>query len=225
MLAKEISYCWAIGEILVEIDLLLLIYLRDPSLHTIQTIQHLLQVYTSCNTAFLLSEYLKETCGKGVAFVFDGFDEYPASLRQSSYIAKLIAGTVLTEAIVVVTSRPSATMFLHDRVDRRIDILGFAKEERELYISESLKDSPDKIPELYKYLKRQPTINGFCYIPRHLAVLLYLFQHQSHLPETLTDMNESFIVHTIYRFIKQKLTPCGVVYKLSDIPKPFLILL
>jgi len=152
VLAKEIAYYWAIDEILVEIELLFLIYLRDPRLHTAQTIEQLLQVYASSITASLVSDYLKETCGKNVAFVFDGFDEYPASLQKNSCVVELITGNVLTEATVIVTSRPSATMFLHDQVDRRIDILGFAKKERELYISESLKSSPDKISELNKYL-------------------------------------------------------------------------
>ena len=71
----------------------------------------------------------------------------------------------------VVISRPTATVFLHDQVDGRIDILGFAKEEREKYITESLGDCSKKKIKLFKYLKRQPTINAFCYIPLHLAVL------------------------------------------------------
>ncbi|XP_065919171.1 protein NLRC5-like isoform X2 [Dysidea avara] len=224
VLAKEIAYRWAIGEILIEIDLLFLIYLRDPRLRKVETCIQLLQLYVPVTVACIVSEFLKEGFGEHVAFIIDGFDECPSSLRQSSFIVDLIAGNLLTEAIVVVTSRPSATMFLHDRVDRRIDILGFAKEEREKYITQSLRDSPERITELHNYLRRQPTINGFCYIPLHLAVLLYLFKYQSHLPETLTDMNESFIVHTIYRFLKQTqelhVTPCGVVHKLSDVPKP-----
>ena len=69
-----------------------------------------------------------------MAFVIDGFDEYPASLQKNSFILDLITGYILPKAIVVVTSRPNATIFLHDQVDRRIDILGFAKEDREEYI-------------------------------------------------------------------------------------------
>jgi len=39
-------------------------------------------------------------------------------------------------------------LFLHPVVDRRIEILGFAKEERERYISLVLRDSHDKKLEL-----------------------------------------------------------------------------
>ena len=52
---------------------------------------------------------------------------------------------------------------------------------------------------------------------------MYLFQQGGKLPETLTEMNESFIIHTIYRYLKQhKLTSLGVINKLSNLPEPVL---
>ena len=57
------------------------------------------------------------------------------------------------------------------------------------------------------YLKRHPIINGLIYVPLHLAVLLYLFKVLSNLPETLTEMNKSFILHTVYR----GLAKCGSI--------------
>ena len=158
-----------------------------------------------------------------MAFVIDGFDEYPSSLQHSSLIVDIIRGGILHKAMVVVTSRPTATVSLHDHVDRQIDILGFAKEERVQYIIQSLSDCPERKDELFSYLKRQPTINGFCYVPLHLAVLLYLFRQGGRLPETLTEMNESFIIHTVYRYLQRhKLTTLGIINKLSNLPEPVL---
>ena len=223
VLAKEIAYRWAKKELLHSIELLLLIYLRDPHLREVKSIKDLVELFTSTKIAKDVADYIQECNGSGVAFVIDGFDEYPSSLQHSSFIVDVIGGKTLHKAMVVVTSRPTATICLHDQVDRRIDILGFAKEEREQYIAQSLSNCSKKIDELFKYLKRQPTINGFCYIPLHLAVLLYLFQQGGKLPETLTEMNESFIIHTIYRYLKQhKLTSLGVINKLSNLPEPVL---
>ena len=73
----------------------------------------------------------------------DGYDEYPIKLRKKSFIADIIKGKVFHNCIVVLTSRPTATLSLHDKVDRRVEILGFAQEERDKYISESL-DSPEQ---------------------------------------------------------------------------------
>ena len=223
VLAKEIAFCWANGELMLKLDLVFLIYLRDPRLRTVKSVKQLIQLYTSTKIASAVSEYILECNGNNVAFLIDGFDEYPAALQKDSFIVDIINGTVMPKAMVVVTSRPTATVSLHNQVDRRIDILGFAKEEREKYISQSLSDSPEKIVKLDKYLKQQPTINAFCFIPLHLAVLLYLFQQEGNLPETLTEMNESFIVHTIYRYLeKNGLTPTNVVNKLLDVPTPTL---
>ena len=223
VLAKEIAYRWAKKELLQNIELAFLIYLRDPRMREIKSVTQLIQLFTSTKIACDVADYIQECNGSGVAFVIDGFDEYPSSLQHSSLIIDIIRGGILHKAMVVVTSRPTATVSLHDHVDRRIDILGFAKEEREQYITQSLSDCPERKDELFSYLKKQPTINGFCYIPLHLAVLLYLFQQGGSLPETLTEMNESFIIHTVYRhFERYKPSSLEVLNKLSDLPKPIL---
>ena len=205
VLAKKVANLWAKKELLTDVNILFLLFLRDPDLQRVNTTEQLVQ--------YLLKKYLDEdkdvddedikNCVKQikelqVGIVADGFDEYPIELRKRSFIAKLIKGKVFHNLVVVLTSRPTATIKLHDIADRRVEILGFAQEERDKYISDSL-DSPKQIKLLQDYLKCQPIINGLVYVPLHLAVLLYLFKIQSKLPETLTEMNKLFILHTIYR--------------------------
>ena len=223
VLAREIAYQWAIGEILKEYKLVFLLYLRDPQLHKIKSVDEILGLYTSENSLDL-QKFVKKSCGKNVAFIFDGFDEYPVILQKNSFIIDLIKkknnGRLFCNSMIIVTSRPTATLCLHESVNRRIEILGFPKEERDKYISLSLIDnSLYKKQELDKYLKKYPVINNLCYIPLFLAILMYLYQ-QGSLPETLTEMNESFIINTIYRYLeRKKLTPPGIVEKLQDLPK------
>ena len=221
VLAKEIAYKWANGEILNEYKLMFLLYLRDPRLHSVTSINELLELFTFENTPDL-QKYVKKSGGANVAFVFDGFDEYPVVLQKDSFVTNLIKGEsdgrMFHKSVVVVTSRPTATLFLHSIVDRRIEILGFPREERDRYISFSLSDSPDKKRDLKKYLKQHPMIDNLCYIPLYLAILVYLSQQDS-LPEALTEMNESFIINTIYRYLERnKLSPPGIVKKLNDFP-------
>ena len=61
-------------------------------------------------------------------------------------------------------------------------------------------------------------LNSLVYIPFHLSVLLFLFQ-QGNLPETLTEMNESFILHTVYRHMEKHDIPTSCVVKLANFPK------
>ena len=226
VLAKEIAYQWATNEILTEIKIVFLLYLRDPPLQSITTTKQLVEYMSMGNlndeqiTTF--NNYLLNSNGQQLCIVMDGFDEYPSTLQKKSFIVDIINGVVLPEAMVVITSRPTATVSLHDRVDRRIDILGLPKEERDKYIALTFRNSPEEKEELNKYLKQQPVINGLCFVPLHLAILLYLFQH-GNLPETLTEMNESFILHTIYRHLERYgLTPSDAVDKLENVPKPIL---
>ena len=221
ILAKEIAYQWANGRLLQEYKLVFLLYLRDPKLHEVKSVNEIFELFTSESSADLKA-YVNKSRGENIAFVFDGFDEYPVALQKESFVTNLIKGEndgrMFHNSAVVVTSRPTATLFLHHVVDRRIEILGFPREERAKYISFSLGDSLDKKHKLGTYLKQHPVIDNLCYIPLHLAILMYLFQQDS-LPETLTEMNESFIINTIYRYLERhNLTPLGVVKILTDLP-------
>ena len=221
ILAKEIAYQWANGRLLQEYKLVLLLYLRDPKLHEVKSVNGIFELFTSESSADLKA-YVNKSRGENIAFVFDGFDEYPAALQKESFVTNLIKGEkdgrMFRNSAVVVTSRPTATLFLHRVVDRRIEILGFPREEHTKYISFSLGDSLDKKQKLGTYLKQHPVIDNLCYIPLHLAILMYLFQQDS-LPETLTEMNELFIINTIYRYLERhNLTPLKVVKVLTDLP-------
>ena len=219
VLAKEIAYQWAKGRILQKCKLLFLLYLRDPKLHKVKSLNELLNLFTSENDSDLYSFIVKDH-GNKVAFVFDGFDEYPMELQKQSFITELIkgknGGRLFLRSTVIVTSRPTATLLLHDTVDRRIEILGFPREERQNYIS-LLLHSPNEIHKLNMYLKQHPIIDNLCYIPLHLAIVVYLF-NQYDLPETLTEMNEYFIINTVYRYLAKTGLILGVVKKLRDFP-------
>ena len=221
VLAKEIAYQWANGNILQECKLLFLLYLREPESRKIESINDIFSLFALENLTSEdmsnLKRYVTESYGVNVAFVFDGFDEYPSALRKSSYITSLIRGNYqfLPNSVVVVTSRPSTTLSLHDMVNRRIEVLGFPEKERVKYISQSLGGSNEKIQKLSQYLQSYPIIDNLCYIPLYLEILLYLFQQES-LPKTLTEMNKFFIISTIYRWLKiHKESPPDVVEKIK----------
>ena len=225
VLIKEVAYCWAKEKILHSVELVFLIYLRHPGVQNANSLEQLIQLFdVPTEMTSIVRHYLFQCSGQDVAFLMDGFDEYPPSLRKDSIILNIIMHKTLPKSTVVVTSRPVATASLHNHVDRRIEILGFAEDDRNRYISETLMGSPGKEEELYEYLKQQPIINALCFVPLHLAILLYLFQKDS-LPETLTEMNESFILHTIYRYIERNSSEYSLsdaVEKLVDLPESIL---
>jgi len=230
VLAKEIVFRWANGELLQDCKLVILVHLRDPQLHTMTSVKELLQLYTSERVATVVNSYLEIRRGDNVAFIFDGFDEFPGHLQEESFVTDIIErekglGTVFYKSTIVITSRPTTTLFLHRVIDRRIEIIGFAKEERKKYISLSFGNSELEKKQLDEYFKHHSFINDLCFIPLHLAILLYLFRVDS-LPETLTEMNEHFIVHTIYRNLNRiNLSNDHLVKKITDLPETIFLFL
>ena len=219
ILLKEIAYRWANGTVLDNARIVFLIYLRDFRFQSVTTINELIQ-YFDCldeNEIPAVAKQLKQSYGEGVVFLIDGLDEYPDAL-QNGFLADLVARKILSKCIFVITSRPCASVSLHNKVKRRIEILGFGNEERDDYISKFLKSSPEKRKDLDMYLKQHPMLDSLVYIPFHLTVLLFLFQ-QGNLPETLTEMNESFILHTVYRHMEKHNLPTSCVVKLNNFPK------
>ena len=223
VLAKEIAYCWANGEILTDIKLFLLV-IRDPNLHCVSSVTELVHYlnydYLSDSEVKVAVDELRKSKGSGIVLVIDGYDECPSDSKLKGFVDELVEGKRLPMCMVVITSRPTASLLLRQLVNQRIEILGLAKKEQDQYISESLKQSPEKIIRLQEYLKQQPIINSLIYVPLHLAVLLYLFKQDS-LPETLTEMNKYFIIHTIYRHLtKGRQFPYVKIDKITDLPEP-----
>ena len=223
VLAKEIAYCWANGEILTDMKLFLLV-IRDPNLHCVNSITELVHYlnydYLSDSEVEVAVDELRKSKGSDIVLVIDGYDECPSDSKLKSFIDKLVQRKFLPMCMVVITSRPTASLLLRQLVNQRIEILGLARKERDQYISESLKQSPEMKIKLQEYLKQQPIINSLIYVPLHLAVLLYLFK-QDTLPETLTEMNEYFIIHTIYQHLrKQRQLSYIKIDKITDLPEP-----
>ena len=222
VLAKEIAYHWAIGKLLDNMKILFLLFLRDPRLREIYKAEDLIECLTVNHG---LSKDEVQSCtaqliNAKIGIILDGLDEYDS--KNNSFFIDIIAGKIFLNAVVVCTSRPTVTLNLHCFIDRRIEILGLSDEEQNNYIELSLAGFPGKKEELDKYLTRNPIIKSLCCVPLHLAILLYLFK-QGSLPETLTEINESFIVHTIYRSLeKNNCSVVGTFDKLRNLPKDIL---
>ena len=219
ILLKEIAYRWANDAMFNDARILFLFYLRDPRFQSVTTIKELLE-YFGCldeNEIPAVVKQLKQSSGEGVVFLIDGLDEYPSAL-QNGLVSELVNSKIFTKSVFVITSRQCASVSLHNKVEQRIEILGFGNEERDEYIYMSLKSFPEKREELNRYLKQHPMLNSLVYIPFNLSVLLFLFQ-QDNLPETLTEMNESFILHTVYRHMEKHDLPTSCVKKLTDFPE------
>ncbi len=123
---------------------------------------------------------IEKCCGDGICFIIDGLDEFQCKLQSDLH--EIMYKNYLPGAMVIVASRPIATTGLKQdvKIDKRIEILGFKKEEILQYIDAfPFDDHPDSHPstKLKAYLQRHPNIFHMCYLPVHSAMICYLYKH------------------------------------------------
>ena len=219
---KEMCIEWAEGKLLTSDKLVLLLLLRDPNVQKITNERKLIEHFTkSSSKVEQMSGYLQDNRGAGVTLIIDGFDELNTTLRQESFFRNLIEKRCLSEAKIVVTSRPSASACLHGVIDRRLEILGFEQSSRNQYVTEALQDSPSKLEKLQRYFQQYPNIDAICYIPLIMSIIVFLCISQpDELPPTATKMYASFILHTICHYLKRagKIPEDKVINKLEQFP-------
>ena len=230
ILLKEIAYRWGTNQVLRKFELVLLVILRDPSLHEITTIDDLLLSFcigdkNATKIASACSEYLFETSGKSLTILLDGYDEYPENLRneKDSLIANILNRRVLPLCGLILSSRPHASECFHDFATIRVDVLGFTETERQQYIEQALPNQPHKIKKITQYLSHQPSIDSICFIPFNMVILLYLYKLGICLPKNSTELYHHFICSTIcrhlYRFGNNPYKHS--VTSLTNLPEPY----
>ena len=221
-LIKTVSVKWAIGEILTFFHYLFVLYLRDPAVQKIATLQEISKYLVhEASKAQQLNSYLESVEGKNVVFFFDGLDEMNPELFESSYFQKLISGQHLPKATIIVTSRPSATALLRNNVHWKIDILGFDESSREQYAVEAFKTFPHLLTKLQTHFQKHPYIAALCCTPSvmHVITSLCLYQPDSNLPLTATEMYKEFILLTIKRSLSMAHGDT-VIKCVNDFPSP-----
>ena len=134
LLLKQIAYLWATNQILQKFKLVLLLCLRDPAVQQMSLIDDLLQPFCKRDRRAIeisssCCDYLSENDGEDLALLLDGYDEYPEMLRKNSLIVDILNREVLPHCGLIISSRPHASVSLHDQATVRVDILGFTEAE------------------------------------------------------------------------------------------------
>ena len=213
VLSKEIAFQWAIHKLLKAKALVFLVFLRDPNLKAITSVEEFLGYLLDSSIYSDLSKHLLKTKGKDLTIIFDGYDELSEEHRINSLVARIISREKLPNCGLVITSRPTASLHLREISDCSVEILGFTEEDRLDYIQHALEGSDTKIKILQSYLQSNLAINALCYIPLNMTILLCVFEEVlsltkstnqlNALPSTQTELYQKFIWMIIIRFVKK----------------------
>ena len=200
-LSWEVCKRWAAGNLFKQYSLLLLLRLRDQAVQNAVAIKDLI-LYQNEERVEAITQYLINTDGTNTLILLEGLDELPQHLLtrpSGSIFTRLLAGTDLPDATILVTSRPSATAQLwkkwKQRITRHVEILGFTEDNITAYVASIL--DPQQLPAFNTYLCTAPSIRQLMYIPLHSGIIVELYRMRKHsdkpLPTNKTALYKALV--------------------------------
>ena len=201
-LSRKICIDWAQGKLIKDHHIVILKPLRELRGHTAASLSDLINA-DDPELKDQIEKYIQKTSGSGVMFIFDGFDELSSKQRSDKMTIfwEIIQGNRLHNCSVLVTSRSYASDPLQEinRVNRHVEVLGFKKKDIEHCIKQNVTDK-EKAKKLIQMLEERLDIVSLCYIPLSCRIVLYVYQQQDTLPDTLTQLYEVFILYTVKHY-------------------------
>ena len=204
-LALQICKQWAQGASwLARFDVVILAYLRDEAVQNASTLADILPANDLDRFRNIASQ-VSSSRGAKVLFIFDGWDEFPPKLMDSSLVSIIIRQPAyklsLHQSTVLITTRPVASGKLLHIADRRVEILGFTRHQIREYIEKALNGNSTHIQRLVQHFEKHPVIEGYCYIPLHSAILVHIFltMNNKPLPTTLHELFCDLVLCCIVR--------------------------
>ena len=207
ILAWEVCHKWEEIDSVRCYELVVLVRLREKNAQEANSLEDILP----CDDATNMKELTRALGrGKGVLVVCDGFDELPCEQKKSgSVYMQLIKGTVLPEASVIITSRPSASADLQSlcqhNIDRRLEVIGFTKENIERFAQSVFSARSDILEGFLSYVTSNPPIHGIMYIPLNAAIVALIYQDEYEtdmpFPTTMTQLYDALTRALIRRHI------------------------
>ena len=226
ILALHICHRWAQGDVICSLgrfDLVILAYLRDQVVQNATTLADILPA-RNFELSQIVASQIQSCDGRNVLLVFDGWDEFPYHLQTNSLVSTIIRQPhklFLHQTTVLITSRPVSSGNLLHLADRRVEILGFTQRQIREYIKKALDGNSTHIQKLIQHLEEHPVIEGYCYVPLHVAILVHIFlTMKGALPTTLHELFCNLVLCSIARELEthesESSTP--VSCSLDDLP-------
>ena len=218
---------WAKGKIYQQYNLVVLLRMRDTRVREATKLCDVF-FYEDKNLSLQLTKEVIASKGKGVLFLMEGLDELPVScLAEDSLLSNLFEGLSLPEVTMLVTGRPWAGQMLiekcGDQISRRVEILGFTKEDIPKYVSSAF-TTKEKI-DCFEFLHLHPQLESIMYIPLNAAFVVQIYKQfkysQQTIPHTLTQLYTALVKGLLLRYTKSVPEFRDVkILDLDDLPEP-----
>ena len=204
-LAWEVCHKWEELESVKQYELVVLVRLREKKAQEACCLGDLLPCDATTNMKELLAAIGR---GKGMLIVCDGFDELPYEQQQEgSVYIDLLKGSLLPEATIIVTSRPSVRWILwslcQHNIHRHLEVIGFTKKYIKRFAESVF--SGDILAGFLSYITSIPSIHGMMYIPLNAVIVALIYQDSygtdTPFPTTMTQLFDALTRALIRRHL------------------------
>ena len=210
-LAWELCRRWEEMEAMRNYSVVVLLRLREKRVQEAETVADLFY-HDDPSLQQAVAQEVVTSEGRGVLLILDGFDEFPVSHQKSSgsIIPRIIQGSCLPKATVLVTSRPSATadVLSASQVQKHVEVLGFTQEYFEQYARNAFASNPQLLQDFLRYISTNPAIRSMMYIPLNsfIAVEVYRVKKETGkpIPCTMTQLYTELILTLLIRYLNSK---------------------
>ena len=223
-LALHICHRWAQSDVIYSLgrfDLVVLVYLRDQVVQNATTLADILPA-RNLKMSNIVASQIQDCDGQNILFIFDGWDEFPSHLQTNSLVSTIIRQPhklSLHQITVLITSRPVSSGSLLKITDRRVEILGFTQHQIREYIEKALDGNSTRIQKLVQHLEEHPVIEGYCYVPLHVAILVHIFlTMKGALPTTVHELFCNLVLCSIARELETRESESLLSCSLDDLP-------
>ena len=227
--AWKICRRWAKGKIYQQYSLVVLLRMRDTQVREATQLSDLF-FSEDKEVSRTLAKDICNNKGRGTLFLLEGIDELPAScLADNTLLSNLLQGLSLPKVTILVTTRPWALQMLSekcgDQISRRIEILGFTKDDVLRYISNAFSDLEVERTKFMKYFHSHPQLESIMHIPLNAAFVVQIYlefkRSDEDVPHTLTQLYTALVKGILLRYMKsiQEFKELKLA-SLENIPEP-----
>ena len=208
-LAWELCRQWPTMESLKRFSLVVLLKLRDKEVQSANSISDLFPWDDDLDKSRLVAEKVKKESGKGVLFVFDGFENFPKNYSSRSAVMKVIKGTFLPRSTIVITSRPSVDLqhYMKSLNAKHIEVVGFAETEVQCYVEQVFGSGSDILANFNAYLTANPLVKGMMYNPLNCAIIVEVYKATADagrpIPHTQTQLYTEMALWRLSRYLSE----------------------
>ena len=137
---------------------------------------------------------------------------------QIEDVFEILKGKYLTKSTIFVTSRPGACNDIREYAKKRIEVLGFLKPQIIEYVHHYFGSDKCKAERLMAHLEDHPNLMNMAYLPLHCAMLAFLYEDDTVLPETETEFYKHFTLSTLLRSFRRKQGSITTITSFDQLP-------